>query len=601
METNKPLAHRDFPPGCFPAPLHPGPIPQGAVQVLQQQQQGATATGRRSRSPRPFNEGRIPRTPSLPRPSIDSVWNFVVDPNDTPEELYSKRRKRYAALLRYFQQMHECGELVGRSRPDLEAAKRMTEDKQVSNWKGIGHVPGSVVGDFFYYRSELYILGMHRAIQAGIAYVNENGQKIGCSVVASGGYEDDKDEGETFFYTGCGGSDKVTKRQVRDQIPEGGNLALQNSCYRQQPVRVIRGHSDIATIQSPSKRLYSYDGLYNVVQEGVVLGNAGFKVFQFKLERLPDQTELGSRLVSFVGKLNKAPTERTGLLIADISDGQEPIPVGVVNTVDNSSLPSSFQYTTKLMYDKGIVLPTRPSSQCTCIDPFPCHAVGHSCSCIARNTGRVLPYNQYGLLIRAVPAVYECGRLCRCPMDCHSRVCQKGLRYRLEIFKTENKGWGVRSWDFIPSGGFVCEYTGEVMDTKTADELEDDEYLFNLDMKQGNEARWGDKLTDVVTDVPGPGALDTKPKYVIDASKFGGVARFINHSCKPNLFVQCVLYDDCDLDIPHVMLFAGREIRPFQELTYDYGYALDSVFDASGNPKMRACYCDARNCRKRLY
>lgn len=599
METNEPIAHRDFPPGCFPAASlqqqRPGPV---------QQQQALVTTGRRSRSPRPNSSegGRIPRTPTAPRPSIDVVWNFTIEATDTPEELYSKRRKRYAALLRYFQQLHERGELTGRSRPDLEAAKKMTEDRQNSDWKGVGHVPGSVVGDFFYYRSELFILGLHRAIQAGIAYTSIGGEKIGCSVVASGGYEDDKDQGETFFYTGQGGCDKQSKRQVRDQVAEGGNLALQNNCYKVQPVRVIRGHTDIATIQSPSKRIYSYDGLYNVVKEGVILGNAGFKVFQFKLERLPDQTELGSRLVTFVGKLNKAPSERTGLLIADISNGKEPIPVGVVNTVDNSRLPSSFEYTTTLRYLRGISLPSRPSSQCACVVPFPCHTVGHNCSCIAKNAGRMLPYNQYGLLIRALPAVYECGRQCRCPQDCHNRVCQKGLRYRLEIFKTENKGWGVRSWDFIPSGGFVCEYTGEVMDTKTADELEDDEYLFNLDMKQGNEARWGDQLNDIfITDVrPDALAMD-KPKYVIDASKYGGVARFINHSCKPNLFVQCVLYDDCDLDIPHVMLFASREIRPFQELTYDYGYALDSVFDANGNPKQKACHCEVRNCRKRMY
>jgi euchromatic histone-lysine N-methyltransferase len=589
MANNKPIAERDYPPGCRPPP----PL-QGPVLV--------PANGRRMRSPNPNGEpqpGRVPRTPSFPstpstpRPSIDVVWNFEPDPNDTPEELYAKRRKRYAALLGYFQQLQERGELPGKGRPDLEATKRMTQDKQTFDWKGVGHVPGTAVGDFFYYRTELYVVGLHRAMQAGISQVDLGGDKIGCSIVASGGYEDDEDHGETMMYTGHGGNNKSDKRQVRDQVPEGGNLALKNSCYKGQPVRVIRGHSNIPTNQSPSKKLYSYDGLYNVISESLEFGNSGFRVFKFKLERRPGQPELGSRLVSFVGKLNKGTERRTGVVMTDISEGQEPIPVGVVNTVDNTRPPSSFEYTTTLRYPRGFSLPSYPITQCSCQD---C-STDHQCGCVAKNAGRMTPYNQFGQLVRALPAVYECGKLCGCSQDCHNRVCQKGLRYRLEIFKTENKGWGVRSWDFIPSGGFVCEYTGEVMDTNTANEMDDDEYLFNLDFKQGNEARWGDKISNLL----GGDVVREQPQYVIDASKYGGVARFINHSCKPNLFVQCVLYDDCNLDLPHVMLFAAAAIRPFQELTYDYGYALDSVFDENGLPKQKPCHCDARNCRKRMY
>lgn len=589
MADNKPIAERDYPPGCRPAT---------SLQA------SATVSARRSRSPHPNGEaqvGRAPRTPSVPsspatpRPTIDVVWNFVPDPTDTPEELYVKRRKRYASLLGYFQQLQERGELPGKGRPDLEATKRMTEDKQTFDWKGVGHVPGTAVGDFFFYRTELYVLGLHRQMQAGIASTDVGGERIGCSIVASGGYEDDEDHGETMVYTGHGGNNKSDRRQVRDQVPEGGNLALINSCKQTQPVRVIRGHSNIPTNQSPSKKLYTYDGLYNVVGNNMEFGNSGFRVFKFKLERLLGQPELGSRLVSFVGKLNRGTERRTGLVMADISEGKEPIPVGVVNTVDNATPPSSFQYTTELIYPPGFSSPSHPSSQCHCQD---CNA-DHRCSCVAKNSGRMLPYNQYGQLVRAVPAVFECGKRCGCSQDCPNRVCQKGLRYRLEIFKTANKGWGVRSWDFIPSGGFVCEYTGEVMETNTANEMDDDEYLFNLDFNKGNEGRWGDKY---LTSMPLDDALvREEPKYCIDASKCGGVARFINHSCKPNLFVQCVLYDNCNLDLPHVMLFASQAIRPFQELTYDYGYALGSVYDENGFPKEKLCHCDAKNCRKRMY
>ena len=612
-DDNLPIAERDYPPDCTPLPPRyppteaPAPAPALGEPVEVPVQVPAYGRGRRSRSPYVNGEARaqtgrasrsasIPATPSTPTPSMKVVWNYKNELTDTAEDLYIKRRKRYAALLGYYQQLQERGELPRNVRPDLAAMQRMQIDRQVSKWTGFGNAPGAVVGDFFYYRSELLVLGLHNQTQAGIASANADGEKFGSSIVASGGYEDDEDHGETMMYTGHGGNSKSNRRQVKDQVLAGGNLALKNSCYKSRPVRVIRGHVNIPTNQSPSKKIYSYDGLYNVVSESLELGTSGFRVFKFKLERLPGQPELGSRLVSFVGKLNKGTERRTGVVMTDISEGKEPIPVGVVNTVDHTRPPSTFEYTTTLRYPRGFSLPSYPSSQCSCRD---CNT-DHLCACVAKNSGRMLPYNQFGQLIRALPAVYECGKLCGCSNTCHNRVCQKGLRYRLEIFKTENKGWGVRSWDFIPRGGFVCEYTGEVMDAVTANEMDDDDYLFNLDFKQGNEARWGDKISNILGDgSTSDGALE--PKYCIDASKYGGVARFINHSCKPNLFVQCVLYDDCNLDLPHVMLFASTSIRPFQEITYDYGYALDSVFDEHGRPKQKPCHCDARNCRKRMY
>ena len=44
-------------------------------------------------------------------------------------------------------------------------------------------------------------------------------------------------------------------------------------------------------------------------------------------------------------------------------------------------------------------------------------------------------------------------------------------------------GWGVRSLAVIPQGGFVCEYTGELIPDSEADDRDDDSYLFDLDCK----------------------------------------------------------------------------------------------------------------------
>ena len=53
-----------------------------------------------------------------------------------------------------------------------------------------------------------------------------------------------------------------------------------------------------------------------------------------------------------------------------------------------------------------------------------------------------------------------------------------------------------------------------------------------------------------------------KAKYVIDGLKRGNVARFINHSCEPNLFYQSVLWEHDSLELSHLMLVASENIPP---------------------------------------
>jgi euchromatic histone-lysine N-methyltransferase len=38
----------------------------------------------------------------------------------------------------------------------------------------------------------------------------------------------------------------------------------------------------------------------------------------------------------------------------------------------------------------------------------------------------------------------------------------RSLHYRLEVFKTPDRGWSVRSWDRITAGSLVCVMTGHV-------------------------------------------------------------------------------------------------------------------------------------------
>ncbi|KAF9606707.1 hypothetical protein IFM89_027751 [Coptis chinensis] len=261
-----------------------------------------------------------------------------------------------------------------------------------------------------------------------------------------------------------------------------------------------------------------------------------------------------------------------------------------------------YTYSTSVKIAEGVTLPTIDAGcSCVgaCIDP-------RICAC-AKLNGSDFPYvhKDGGRLIEAKSVVFECGPNCQCGSGCVNRTSQKGLKYRLEVYRTPNKGWAVRSWDFIPAGAPICEYTGTLMRTNDVDNVSGNDYIFDIDCLQtmkgldGRESRPG--VVPHMDDRTDDKKTENVPEFCIDAGTIGGVARFINHSCEPNLFVQCVLSSHRDIKLARVMLFAADNIPPLQELTYDYGYALDSVTGPDGMIKVLPCHCGAKDCRKRLY
>lgn len=56
-------------------------------------------------------------------------------------------------------------------------------------------------------------------------------------------------------------------------------------------------------------------------------------------------------------------------------------------------------------------------------------------------------------------------------------------------------------------------------------------------------------------------------RFVVCAKQQGGAARFINHSCQPNLYVQPMCVGHTDVDMVAIGLFAGLDIPSFTELT----------------------------------
>ena len=99
-----------------------------------------------------------------------------------------------------------------------------------------GPVKGVSIGQIFSRRRDLSDAGVHAPLQAGIWGGANDGA---CSIVLSGGYEDDIDDLDFILYTGHGGQEN--KKQVADQQFTVGNQGLVLSCELKLPIRVTRG------------------------------------------------------------------------------------------------------------------------------------------------------------------------------------------------------------------------------------------------------------------------------------------------------------------------------------------------------------------------
>ena len=160
------------------------------------------------------------------------------------------------------------------------------------------------------------------------------------------------------------------------------------------------------------------------------------------------------------------------------------------------------------------------------------------------------------------------------------KLVQHGLPRDLEVFMTtDGRGWGVRCWHQLLAGDYVSEYVGEILTSDEADLRENDEYFFDLQVVP-------------VAERGATGAISQgKSEFLIDGRLRGNLTRFINHSCAPNLVVQCVFVGNQKL--PRICLFAVKDIQPGTELTYDYAqeHSGQTAFD---------CCCGAEGCKSKL-
>lgn len=80
--------------------------------------------------------------------------------------------------------------------------------------------------------------------------------------------------------------------------------------------------------------------------------------------------------------------------------------------------------------------------------------------------------------------IYECNTNCSCLKTCLNRVAQEPISCSLQVFMTENKGWGIRTLADIPKVAFVCTVVAELYTEKDAEKIgveNGDEYFLQLD------------------------------------------------------------------------------------------------------------------------
>lgn len=137
---------------------------------------------------------------------------------------------------------------------------------------------------------------------------------------------------------------------------------------------------------------------------------------------------------------------------------------------------------------------------------------------------------------------------------------------RIQVRKSGVHGKGVFARRPLKKGETVIEYTGEII-------------------------TWPEALRRHPHDPSDPNHtfyFHIDEDRVIDAKYGGNAARWINHACAPNC--------EADDDGERVFIKALRNIKPGEELFYDYGLVIDERYTPALKRQF-ACHCGSARCR----
>lgn len=142
-----------------------------------------------------------------------------------------------------------------------------------------------------------------------------------------------------------------------------------------------------------------------------------------------------------------------------------------------------------------------------------------------------------------------------------------GRRY--VVRRSKIHGRGVFALADLPKGTRLMEYLGERITPREADRRYAAEHEHS----------------------PHTMLFSVDDKLVIDATKRGSSARFINHSCAPN----CEAIEE----ERRIFIETTRPVAPGEELTYDYNLVLEERHTPAVK-RAHACFCGVRRCRGTL-
>ena len=134
-----------------------------------------------------------------------------------------------------------------------------------------------------------------------------------------GANADDEDYGQIIIYTGYGGRDPGSGRQVADQVFTSQNQALVTSALQGLPLRVVRGSGHRSPF-SPSSG-YRYDGLFRVERYWQERGHDGFLVCRYRL--VTEQVEVSVPAESATGDPAKRIETNVQRIVRDTALGRE--------------------------------------------------------------------------------------------------------------------------------------------------------------------------------------------------------------------------------------------------------------------------------------
>ena len=126
---------------------------------------------------------------------------------------------------------------------------------------------------------------------------------------------------------------------------------------------------------------------------------------------------------------------------------------------------------------------------------------------------------------------------------------------KVERKKSRLHGYGVFALETINKNKRIIDYAGELISNKQS-EAREDKYL-------SKGCIW---------------VFRVNRNWSRDAAVGGNVARFINHSCTPNCWIEV------DGKTRTIWVRAAKQIRKGQELTYDYNTEGDKVIPCRCRP-----------------